>query len=160
MILPSYDMRDSHLNVVDYNRQVIKRMSIRTEQHEVFNLFVVAFLQPINDIVKSCLARDAHFQSHGERFTASGTTCRFLLREITKRIAALIDAFSCLHAGPISNPLFYIGIIALLARREVTIGFALLDQTVGGCSMLGCVVGLKNNLFVIVESEPFQAFND
>src|SRR5205085_4653120 len=44
VVLPAYDMRDAHLDVVANDREVIQRMPVRAQQHEVFDLGVVARL--------------------------------------------------------------------------------------------------------------------
>ena len=38
VILAPNDMSDAHFNVVEHDRKVIERMTIRTKQHQIFDL--------------------------------------------------------------------------------------------------------------------------
>ena len=42
MVLTANDMSDVHLDVIDYHGQVVKRVTVRTQQHQIFDLGVVA----------------------------------------------------------------------------------------------------------------------
>ena len=50
MILAANDVRDAHLDVVDHDREVVERMAVGTQQHQVFDLGIDAFLLAVNDV--------------------------------------------------------------------------------------------------------------
>ena len=56
MVLTANHVRDPHLDVVEHDRKVVKRMAVRAQQHEVFDLGVVAFLRAVNNVFKLRLA--------------------------------------------------------------------------------------------------------
>ena len=58
MILAANHVRDSHLDVVDHDREVVERMAVRTQQYKIFDFRVTAFLRSINNVVKSRLPFD------------------------------------------------------------------------------------------------------
>src|SRR5688572_30164538 len=69
MVLTANHMRDAHLNVVENDRQVVKRMAVRSQQNQVFNLGMSAFLLAVNNVreVRSAFTRD--FQANRKWFT-------------------------------------------------------------------------------------------
>ncbi len=72
----------------------------------------------------------------------------------------MIDSFRGMCARAIGNILFDIPVRALLFRSEIAVRFSFFDQLTRRGSMLVCVVGLKNFLFVVIETEPFEPFKD
>src|SRR6185369_13895376 len=54
VVLAADDMRDLHLDVIADDREVIKRMPVRSQQHEVFRVGVISLLQTVNRIFKRC----------------------------------------------------------------------------------------------------------
>src|SRR6266576_2258453 len=72
----------------------------------------------------------------------------------------MIDSFGGMRPRAIDDALLDGFILALLLGRKVTIGLAFFDQLPRGRAMLVSIVGLKDQVFVVVESQPFKAFND
>jgi hypothetical protein len=72
----------------------------------------------------------------------------------------VIDAFSRMCARTLRNVFLYICIAAFFLRSEVAIGLAFFDQLSGGGAVLVRIVGLKNFLFVVIQTQPLQPFND
>jgi hypothetical protein len=68
-------------------------MTIRTQQHEIFDLAMTALLWSINDVVKLRLALGGTFKRR-KRLARGCASIRFFFRQIAIRIAALVDAFS------------------------------------------------------------------
>src|SRR5258708_5707466 len=60
----------------------------------------------------------------------------------------------------IGNALLYVLIVALLFRSEIAIGLAAGEQTLSGRAMFGRVVRLKHQLFVVIQLQPFEAFEN
>src|SRR6185369_496943 len=74
VVLPSDHVRDAHRDIVDYYRQVVKRMTVGTKQHEILDLCVAALLRSINNVVESRLPLAWYFQTDGKRLACGGTT--------------------------------------------------------------------------------------
>jgi hypothetical protein len=72
----------------------------------------------------------------------------------------MIRTFGGMRARAVSNALLYGGIVALLLGREVSISLALRDEFVGGRSVLRSVSRLKHNVFVVIQTQPFETFYD
>ena len=72
----------------------------------------------------------------------------------------MIDPFGGMSARPIGNVLFYIRVPALLFGREIAVRLSFFDQLSRGRAMLFRIVGLKNFLFVVIETEPLEPFDD
>src|SRR6266481_3427892 len=72
----------------------------------------------------------------------------------------MIYSFRGMSARAVGNVLFYIRVPALLFRREIAVRLAFFDQLSRGRAMLFRIVGLKDLLFVVIETEPLQPFND
>ena len=72
----------------------------------------------------------------------------------------VLPAFRCLSACTLGYALLNGRVGAFLFRREITVGFPLFKKSERGGTMLRRVVGLKDDLFVVIKSEPLQAFND
>src|SRR6266576_2915600 len=72
----------------------------------------------------------------------------------------MIDSFGGMRPRAINDALLDGFILALLLGRKVTIGLAFFDQLPRGRAMLVSIVGLKDQVFVVVESQPLQTFND
>src|SRR2546421_6898421 len=101
-------------------------MTIGAQQHEVFNLRVVALLRAIDGICKMRPAFARNFQAHGERLARSSTPPRLFLRQIAERVASLVVSFGSLRARTLGDALLDGRVRALLFRREVAVGFAFL----------------------------------
>ena len=135
-------------------------MTIGTKQHEILDLSVTALLRAVNDVVESCLTFGWNFQTHRKRLARGGTSIGFFFRQIAVRITPLVQTFNALGARAFRD-IFLDGlIVALFFRREVAIRFALFEQTVGGLAMLRRVCLLEDEIFVVVESEPLETFDD
>ena len=72
----------------------------------------------------------------------------------------MIDTFGGMGAGAIDYSLLDGLIVARFFRREVAIGFAFFHQLARREAMLPGIVGLKDNLFVVIKSEPLKSFDD
>src|SRR5258708_37323141 len=72
----------------------------------------------------------------------------------------MIYAGRGMRAGAIYYALLDGLVVARFFWREVAIGFAFFNQLPRGDPMLLGVVGLKDDLFVEVKSEPFQSVDD
>src|SRR3979411_2109812 len=72
----------------------------------------------------------------------------------------MVDPFGGMSPRTIDNALLDGFILALFLRRKVAIGLAFFDQLPSGRAMLVRIVRLKDQVFVRVESQPFQTFND
>src|SRR5687767_2911768 len=131
-------------------------MTIGTKQHQVLDLSVTAFLRSVNDVLKIRLALAEHFQANCEWFSRSCALIRFFLRQIAIRIAPQIS----LSLRPLGDVLLDVFVVALFFRREVAICLALLDELVGGGSVLWRIRRLKNEVFVVIKSEPLETFDD
>ena len=80
MILSANYVRNSHLDVVADNRQIIKRMTVRAQQNEVFDLGVIAFLKSVNAVFKNCFSGFGNFQANRKRLAAFGSRIGFFFR--------------------------------------------------------------------------------
>ena len=60
------------------------------------------------------LAFARNFQTHRKRLARRGAPVGFFLRQIAKRIAALIDAFGGVRARAIGDALLYSRVVALV----------------------------------------------
>src|SRR5438067_8929789 len=99
------------------------------------------------------LARD--FQANGEGSARFGFAVRLFFGKIAVRIAPVVlPAFCCLSACTLGYALLNGCIRAFFFRREITIGFAFFKKPQRSSAMLRRVVGLKDNLFVVTETEP------
>src|SRR5216684_3035474 len=72
----------------------------------------------------------------------------------------MIYAGRGMRAGAIDYALLDGLVVARFFRREVAIGFAFFNQLPRGDPMLLSIVGLKNYLFIVIKSEPFQSVDD
>src|ERR1051326_7782978 len=117
---------------------------------------MAAFLRAVNDVVKFSLTFSRNFQTHSERLAGGSASIGFFFRQIAIRIAALVR--DC--AGAFGDVFFDGRVFALFLRREVAIRRAFFEQTVRGGAMLRGVCGLENEIFVVVESEPLETFDD
>src|SRR5258708_31429243 len=72
----------------------------------------------------------------------------------------MVDSLGGMRARTIDDALLYGFVFALFFRRKVAISLAFFDQLPGGRAMLVSIVRLKDQVFVIVESQPFQTFNN
>ena len=72
----------------------------------------------------------------------------------------MIDTFGGMGAGAINYSLLDGFIVARFFRREVAIGFVLCHQLARRHAMLLGIVGLENNFFVVIKSEPLKSFDD
>ncbi len=72
----------------------------------------------------------------------------------------MIDAFGGVGARAFGDVLLDVRVSALLLRREVAIGFAFFNQLPRGRAMLVGIIRLKNFLFVVIETKPFEPFDD
>src|SRR6185369_223194 len=101
-----------------------------------------------------------YFQTDREGLARRCSPFRFLFSQIAEGIAAMIDAFGRLRSGPLGEVLFDIGIGAFSLRREVAIGLAFVDQQARGVAMLVGVVGLQDLLFIVLEAQPLETFDN
>src|SRR6266849_10239563 len=72
----------------------------------------------------------------------------------------MVGPLGSMRARAIDDALLDGFIFALFLRRKVAIGPAFFDQLAGGRAMLVSIVRLKDQVFVVVESQPFQTFKD
>src|SRR5882672_7843807 len=135
-------------------------MAIGSQQNQIFNLGILSLLGSIDKIFKMSLALARNFQAHGEGLARSGALVRILLRQVTVRIAARIRPFGGVRAGAIGDSLFYSRIIAFRFGCEVAIGLAFCDQFVSSLTMLVRVGRLKNDLFIVSQTQPLQALDN
>src|SRR5262249_10305164 len=84
--LSTHDMRDSHLDVVNYYRKVVERMTIRTKQNQVLNFREIALLWTINNIIEARLTVSFRFHSHCQWFAGGSPPILFLFRQMSIRI--------------------------------------------------------------------------
>jgi hypothetical protein len=70
---------------------------------------------------------------------------------MTKGIAAMIDSLGSMRSRSIDDSLFDGRVIVLLPGSEIAVSLSLGYQPVRSSSMLVGVVGLKNNLLVVIE---------
>jgi len=131
-------------------------MTIGTKQHEILDLSVAALLDAVNDVVKPCLTFGRNFQTNGEWLAGSSASIGFLFRQIAVRVAALV----CVGARAFGDVVFYRLIVTLFFRSEIAIRLAFFEQTVRSGAVRGRVFRLKDEVFVVVESEPLESFDD
>src|SRR5947208_10841528 len=72
----------------------------------------------------------------------------------------MIDSFGGVRPRAIDDALLDGFVLALLLRSKVAIGLTFLNQLAGGRAMLVGIVGLKNDLFIVIKPQPFQSFDD
>src|SRR5437016_4547294 len=72
----------------------------------------------------------------------------------------MVHAFRGMSARAIDDALLNGFVFALLLRSKVAIGFTFLNQLAGGRAMLVGIVGLKDDLFIVIKPQPFQSFDD
>src|SRR5829696_4258633 len=135
-------------------------MTIGTEQHEILDLGIAAFLSAVNNIVESGLTFERNFQTHGEWLARRSAPVGFFFRQIAIGIAALVQAFSGVGARSFGDAFLHGLVVALFFGSEVAISLAFFDQAIGGVAMLRRVCRLEDELFVVVESEPLESFDD
>ena len=80
MILSANHVRDLHLYIVNNNRKIVERMTIGAQQHQVFDLRIVALQWAIYGVFKTSLPLARDFQTNGERLTRICAAVRFLFR--------------------------------------------------------------------------------
>src|SRR6266850_5065977 len=98
MILAANHMSDTHLDVINYDREVVERMAVGSKQYEIFNFRIVTLLRPEDEILKVCFSRRRNLQAYGKRFARRGAFVRIFLRQVTERIVAMIRARGRLRA--------------------------------------------------------------
>src|SRR5437588_9435658 len=89
MILPSNHVCNTHLNIIDNNRKVVERMAVGSNQHQVFDVGVVAFLRAVNDVVETRNAALGNFEADGGRLTGSDASKSLFHRQVAIRIEVL-----------------------------------------------------------------------
>ena len=142
MVLPADDVGDPHLDVVANDRQIVKRMTVRAEQNEVFDFGVIAFLKSVNRVFKTRLSRLGNFQTNRKRLARFGFRVRFFFRQIAIRIVAHV-LFAVLLPRAFDDRLLDVFVGGLFLRREIAVRFAFFQQAKRGGAMLFGVVGLK-----------------
>ena len=65
-----------------------------------------------------------------------------------------------LSLGTLGDVLLDVIVVALLFRREVAIRLAFFDESIGGRPVLRRIGRLENQVFVVIESEPLETFDD
>ncbi len=155
MVLSTYDVGDSHLYVIANDREIVKRMTVRAEQNEVLGVVVASFLNAVNGVVKCRSAVHRHFKPYREWLAGGRTSVRFSGRKITKRIVPHI-LFALSRTGPVLDRILNVRVRRRLSHGKITIRFTLRQQPLGSFAMFVGVVGLKNDLFVVVEFEPCE----
>src|SRR5215471_10593642 len=135
-------------------------MAVRTQKHEIFNLGIGALLLAIDDVFESRRALTRYLQTDGKWFAGRSASIGFLFCQIAERIAAVIDPFRRLGAGALSDVLLGVNVGAFFLRREVPVSFAFVDQPPRRSAMLFGVRGLKNQLLVVIQTQPLQTLND
>src|SRR3981081_2119915 len=72
----------------------------------------------------------------------------------------MIDAFGGMLPRAIHYALLDGFIFALFLRGKVAIGLSFFDQFLRRRAMLVGIVGLKDQSFVVIQSQPFQSFDN
>ena len=72
----------------------------------------------------------------------------------------MVHAFRSMGPGAIGDALFDGRIVAFGFRCEVAIGLSFCDQLVSRGSMLVGIRGLKNQFFVVRQSQPFKTVDN
>src|SRR3972149_1701801 len=65
-----------------------------------------------------------------------------------------------MYTRAFGDALLYSSIFPLLFRREIAVRLACLDQLICGSPMLRSILRLKYQLFIVVELEPPESFDD
>ena len=89
VIVTADDMGDAHIVVIDHNREHVSRRAVRTQQHEIVEVFILPYDPPLHLILDHGLARQRCFEpdhrlnSRGGRSAPYPTrTSRFRLLEV------------------------------------------------------------------------------
>src|SRR5689334_2805232 len=121
---------------------------------------MAALLWAIDDIVKLRLTFSRNFQADGKRLAGRGTRVRFCSRQLAIRIAAQVQSFRSLSASAVGDALLHVVVGALFFWSEVAISLACFKQLKRGGAVLWRVVGLKDEVFVVIETEPLESFDN
>src|SRR5689334_4771653 len=89
MILSANHVGDSHVDVVDYHRKVVQRVSIGADQHKIFDIGTIAFLRTVDEVVESSTPVLGNFQPDCCGLTGCESASSFLERQIAIRIKFL-----------------------------------------------------------------------
>nr|WP_263975361.1 hypothetical protein [Leptolyngbya sp. 7M] len=157
MVLAANDVRDLHLDVVADDREVIERMSVRTQQNEVLDLGIITLLQSVNLILKRRLAGFGDFQPYRERLARGGSCVGFVTRQIAIGIVAHI-LVGALSTGAFLDRVLYVSVRRSFFRREIAIRLSFCEQFSGGLTVFFGIVRLKHDLFIRSETEPLKPF--
>jgi len=84
----------------------------------------------------------------------------FFPRKIAKGVTPMIDAFSGVRTSALSNVLLDVRVSAFFFRRKIAVRLALFNQPPGCGAMFLRVVGLEDHLFVVVQTQPLETFED
>ena len=159
MVVPPDDMRDLHVDVVDDDGQVVCRLTVRPQDHEVLDVGVVERDRPVNEILERRLP-GRNFEAH---------------RAGRPRREPLFDFFrSQCAAGAIVNPsstrrfsglpllLQRLGraeaVVRKIAGNEIRRGLAVLVQPFG--LEIGGMWSANVRPFVPVEPQPSKTVDD
>ncbi len=73
----------------------------------------------------------------------------------------MIDSAFCgVRAGAFGDVALDVFIGVFSSRRKVSVSFAFVEEFLRGRSVLRGVRRLKNDFFVVIQSEPFESFDD
>ena len=159
MVLPANDMRDPHLDVVANDREIVERMAVGAEQNEVLGVGILTLLQAKYAILERRLACLSHLQPYRKGLAGRGAVSdssfersryglsRMFFSPCVARARSLIASFTFASDGAA------FGVKSRYALPSASSFWAVARCFVG-------VVGLENDLFVVVKSEPFEAVED
>ena len=144
VIVAANDVRHPHVVIVDDDREHVGRIAVRTQQHEIVEIFVGEDDLALHLIVDDCLALLARAQTdHG--LDAGGR-----LGRIAVAPAAVVTHRLALEAGLLAH-------LLQLSHAGVTaVGAARAKQLLGDLAMALGALKLADRLAVPIESEPFQ----
>src|SRR5215471_17097002 len=84
MVLTADHVCDSHLDIIQHDRQVVEWMAVRTQKHEIFNLGIGALLLAIDDVFESRRALTRYLQTDGKWFAGRSASIGFLFCQIAE----------------------------------------------------------------------------
>ena len=148
MIVTADDVGDAHIVIVDDDGQHVCRRAVRSQQHEVVEIFILPDNAPLHLVIDNGLASEWRLQPD-HRIDACGSVLRVAIAA-----SAIVEPRSSFRAR-------------LLAHRSqfVRAAIATIGMT-GGEELLGdlpmaCSTGeLEDDLSVPAQSQPGQAIDD
>ena len=159
VIVAANHVRDAHVDVVGHDREVIRRLTIRPQHHEILDVGVVEANRPVHQIVERRLAL-GNEETNGARRAG-----RFELRDVVRTQIAARAVVHPAAAGSLRG--LTLGLHGL-GRAVAEVGAAFGDEAVGHRAVpveaLRLVVGLVRTAdvrpFIPVHPQPAQAVDD